>query len=105
MISGMDAVLVALVAAVLVLLGLLGWELLRQRRELAELVTMVDDVGRRLPDARAQAWFWTDQWQAGERAVDGELLAGKGTVFPSDNDFLSVLGARVSAPAQMPPAR
>ena len=101
----MDAVLVALVAAVLVVLGLVARELVRQRHELAEFALVLDDMDQRLPDPGAQAWFWTDQWQAGEREVDAELLAGKGTVFPGDDDFLSVLGARVSAPAQMPPLR
>jgi hypothetical protein len=29
----------------------------------------------------SQAWFWTPEWQAGERAVDEEIAAGQVQTF------------------------
>lgn len=39
-----------------------------------------------------QAWFWTDAWQAGERAASEQLAAGEGTVFDDGDAFLDSLG-------------
>ena len=33
-----------------------------------------------------QAWFWSSEWQAGEREADEDLAAGR-TVFDTDEDF------------------
>lgn len=41
-----------------------------------------------------QAWFWTPEWQAGERAADADKRAGLTTIQPSDNEFLAALRAR-----------
>jgi AbrB family looped-hinge helix DNA binding protein len=49
-----------------------------------------------------QAWFWTPEWQAGEREADAELAAGKGETFESGEEFLEALGA-LAKPA--PPRR
>ncbi len=38
-----------------------------------------------------QAWFWTKEWQAGEREADEEIKAGQGRVFYSEEDFLASL--------------
>ena len=38
-----------------------------------------------------QAWFWTPEWQAGEREADAEIAAGKGRVFYSTEEFLAYL--------------
>jgi AbrB family looped-hinge helix DNA binding protein len=38
-----------------------------------------------------QAWFWTKEWQAGEREADEEINAGRGRVFYSDEEFLASL--------------
>jgi hypothetical protein len=38
-----------------------------------------------------QAWFWTKEWQAGEREADEEIRAGLGRVFYSDEEFLASL--------------
>lgn len=38
-----------------------------------------------------QAWFWTPEWQAGEREADAELAAGRGEVFESGEEFLEAL--------------
>ena len=45
-------------------------------------------AGKLNPD---QAWFWTDEWQAGEREVDGELKAGKAIRFETDDAFIARL--------------
>jgi len=41
-----------------------------------------------------QAWFWTPEWQRGEREADADLAAGRGETFNSGEDFLDALGAR-----------
>ncbi|MDQ6928895.1 MAG: AbrB/MazE/SpoVT family DNA-binding domain-containing protein [Actinomycetota bacterium] len=40
-----------------------------------------------------QAWFWTPEWQAGERKADADLAAGRGETFESGEEFLKALGA------------
>lgn len=42
-----------------------------------------------------QAWFWTEEWQAGERAADRQAAAGEGTRYHSDQEFLTALEARM----------
>lgn len=41
-----------------------------------------------------QAWFWTPEWQAGEREADADIAAGRGTRHHSDEDFLAALDER-----------
>ncbi len=41
----------------------------------------------------AQAWFWTEEWQAGEREVDAHIATGEVIRFESDEDFLAALDA------------
>ncbi|HEY8287584.1 MAG TPA: hypothetical protein VIJ28_24655 [Chloroflexota bacterium] len=41
-----------------------------------------------------QAWFWTEEWQAGEREVDANQAAGRSIIHASDEDFLASLAAR-----------
>jgi hypothetical protein len=38
-----------------------------------------------------QAWFWTPEWQRGEREADAELTDGSGVVDRSTEDFISHL--------------
>lgn len=45
-----------------------------------------------LPIPASQAWFWTEEWQAGEREADAEEAAGLGTVYNSGEEFLAALG-------------
>ena len=46
-------------------------------------------VGKQDPD---QWWYWTDEWQAGEREIDEDHAAGKrGPVFASGTEFLEAL--------------
>jgi hypothetical protein len=38
-----------------------------------------------------QAWFWTPEWQSGEREADAEIAEGAGAVFHSTGEFISHL--------------
>jgi bifunctional DNA-binding transcriptional regulator/antitoxin component of YhaV-PrlF toxin-antitoxin module len=38
-----------------------------------------------------QAWYWTPEWQEGEREVDAEIAAGGLRRFESDEEFLAYL--------------
>ncbi|MGH2994657.1 MAG: AbrB/MazE/SpoVT family DNA-binding domain-containing protein [Solirubrobacterales bacterium] len=38
-----------------------------------------------------QAWFWTPEWQQGEREAEAQLAAGESTVYESTDDFISHL--------------
>lgn len=48
-------------------------------------------VGRIDPE---QAWFWTPEWQEGEREADEQIARGEGTIYESDEAFLAALEAR-----------
>lgn len=41
----------------------------------------------------SQAWFWTPEWQAGEREADADLAAGRMETFASGEEFLEALRA------------
>ncbi len=45
---------------------------------------------QRVIDA-SQAWFWTSDWQAGEREADADNAAGRADSFDSDEEFLRAL--------------
>ena len=45
------------------------------------------------PIDASQTWFWTPEWQAGEREADEEIKAGKGEFFASGEEFLAALEA------------
>lgn len=38
-----------------------------------------------------QAWFWTPEWQAGEREADEDAAAGRSTVYDNVEDFMASL--------------
>ena len=42
-----------------------------------------------------QAWFWTTEWQAGEREADEDIAAGRVERFESDEEFQAALEARM----------
>ncbi len=51
-----------------------------------------------------QAWFWTPEWQAGEREADADLAAGRGETFYSGEEFLEALRSPAKpAPRRRPP--
>jgi AbrB family looped-hinge helix DNA binding protein len=37
------------------------------------------------------AWYWTPEWQAGERKVDKEIARGEGTAYDNVEEFLTSL--------------
>jgi hypothetical protein len=39
-----------------------------------------------------QAWFWTPEWQAGERKASQQLQIDNGEVFENGRDFLAAFG-------------
>lgn len=41
-----------------------------------------------------QAWFWTPEWQAGEREADADIAAGRVETFASGDEFLGALQRR-----------
>lgn len=41
-----------------------------------------------------QAWFWTPEWQAGEREADADLAAGRVETVGSSEELLDALRAR-----------
>jgi antitoxin PrlF len=47
-----------------------------------------------------QAWFWTPDWQAGEREADAQEAAGLGETFKSGEAFLGALQARAKPAAR-----
>ena len=42
----------------------------------------------------SQAWFWTPEWQEGERQADADIAAGRVERFESDEEFIAALRAR-----------
>jgi antitoxin PrlF len=40
---------------------------------------------------RSQAWFWTREWQDGEREASEQASRGEGEVFESGTEFLDSL--------------
>ncbi|MCL1800071.1 MAG: hypothetical protein FWG25_01735 [Promicromonosporaceae bacterium] len=40
---------------------------------------------------QSQEWFWTQEWQAGEREADADKTAGRVTHFGSGEEFISWL--------------
>ena len=45
-----------------------------------------------------QAWFWTPEWQAGERQADADLAAGSLETFESGEAFVGAL-RKIAKPA------
>lgn len=48
---------------------------------------------RRLIDT-TQAWFWSPEWQAGEREADADRDADRVETFASGDEFLDALRSR-----------
>lgn len=46
---------------------------------------------RRLRARDDQAWFWTPEWQAGERQADADIAEGRVETFESDEQFLKTM--------------
>ena len=50
-----------------------------------------------------QAWFWTPEWQAGEREATADHAAGRLESFGSGEEFLGALKARSKGRSQETP--
>ncbi len=61
-------------------------ELLALARALRRMAALV--LANHTPD---QAWFWTPEWQAGERQADSDKVAGRFTRYESGEAFLAAL--------------
>jgi hypothetical protein len=46
------------------------------------------------PSDSIQAWFWTPEWQAGEREAEADRAAGRIERFDSCEEFLATLRTR-----------
>ncbi|MEW5827961.1 MAG: hypothetical protein AB1846_03655 [Chloroflexota bacterium] len=55
-------------------------------------IALVIQGGKFEAISASQSWFWTDEWQAGERKVDEYIEAGKIETFDSMEEFLDTLG-------------
>ena len=60
------------------------------------------DTGRGIVVVPAdQAWYWTSEWQQGEREADADLAAGRTRVFGSGEEFLASLEDAVHDPSRL----
>jgi hypothetical protein len=53
--------------------------------------TLADYLRETLAAADDQAWFWSEEWQAGEREAETDIGAGRVQVFDSMTDLLADL--------------
>ena len=44
-----------------------------------------------------QAWFWTAEWQQGEREADADIAAGRVSTFDSGDEMIAALKKRSSS--------
>ncbi len=52
----------------------------------------ITSIGKLVEIDESQAWFWTEEWQAGERAVQADIEAGRTYRFSNVEDAISALG-------------
>ncbi len=56
---------------------------------------------QKLIDA-TQAWFWTPEWQEGEREADADLAAGSTEFFGSGEELIEALRRRAKRSRRRP---
>lgn len=61
--------------------------------EVVEREDGVIELHPNLPVPASQAWFWTEEWQAGEREVDEHVARGELTTFDSVDELVEYLNA------------
>lgn len=68
---------------------------------ISEFCASTDEVGSYIPrlfgnkiilTSADQQWFWSEEWQAGERKVDEHIQRGEFETFDTMEDFLDSLG-------------
>src|SRR5438045_6764545 len=87
----------ALLGAATVAIPLLSL-LKKLRSEQKQTRTAVENLATSLHES--QAWFWTPEWQEGEREADEDLAAGRTTKFKSPellDDYLDHYPSSVTA--------
>lgn len=72
--------------------GSLAKEINRLRRELGPVISRLERP-KQIP--KDQAWFWTDEWQAGEREVDEAIARGEVETFDNVEDLIADLHRHV----------
>ncbi len=55
---------------------------------------VVVGLAARATRKRSQAWFWTPEWQAGEREADRDIAEGRTTFFEDEDAFAKALMRR-----------
>jgi hypothetical protein len=63
----------------------------------AKLVVVLDFVSYLVERDPDQAWFWTPEWQAGERQADEDLRTGNFDDFDTMDDFIALLKREIAA--------
>ncbi len=53
--------------------------------------TLADYLRETLAVTEDQAWFWSEEWQAGEREAEADIAAGRVKTFDSMDDLLTDL--------------
>jgi hypothetical protein len=53
---------------------------------------LADYLQETLATAEDQAWFWTEEWQTGERESEADLAAGRYQTFDTMDDLIDDLG-------------
>lgn len=51
----------------------------------------VIELHPKVPVPSSQAWFWTEEWQAGEREAEDDLRAGRYTTHDGPDEFIEAL--------------
>ncbi|MBI3734986.1 AbrB/MazE/SpoVT family DNA-binding domain-containing protein [Candidatus Sumerlaeota bacterium] len=62
---------------------------LKLKRGASVLVQVESDQIIITPATPEDAWYWSSDWQRGEREADEDLKAGRFTRYMSDEDFLA----------------
>jgi hypothetical protein len=53
---------------------------------------LADYLREALATTEDQAWFWTEEWQAGEREAEADLTAGRYEAFDTMEELIDDLG-------------
>ncbi|MBL7063330.1 MAG: AbrB family transcriptional regulator [Anaerolineae bacterium] len=53
---------------------------------------LADYLREALAIAKDQAWFWTEEWQTGEREAEADLAAGRYDTFDTMEELIDDLG-------------
>lgn len=66
-------------------------EINRMITEFAAMRTPMIGIVRDL--APEEEWYWSEEWQAGEREIEAEKAAGRTNTYQSDDEFAALLTA------------